>query len=257
MRKGGVINAVIASALSDTTNEGGDVIKTPTVEADWNMSMTKNVINIPARGYFRVGEEAVFRIRITNTGNQTLNSVIVNDTLNGAVLKPGNGYTVNADGSATISTLGIGESVDIEATYTVTRNDLFNRSFQNTAEATSGTVNKSVISDPVPAGAQGGSSSSGGGGGGGGGSSTRSPGTGGGTAGGPGAPTVTIDPEAVPLANLPDMGNDDILALIDDEDVPLAALPKTGQTGSAALMLMISSMMLAAFAVVTRKKEEE
>ncbi|MCI8959933.1 MAG: doubled motif LPXTG anchor domain-containing protein, partial [Lachnospiraceae bacterium] len=56
---------------------------------------------------------------------------------------------------------------------------------------------------------------------------------------------------------LPEMGNDDILALIDDEEVPLAALPKTGQAGSAALMLMISSMMLAAFAVVTRKKEEE
>ena len=106
----------------------------------------------------------------------------------------------------------------------------------------------------IPAGAQGGGSSSGGGGGGG--SSTRSPGTGDGAAG-PGIPTVTIDPDAVPLANLPDMGNDDILALIDDEDVPLAALPKTGQATSAALMLMISSMMLAAFAVVTRKKEDE
>ncbi|MCI8960656.1 MAG: doubled motif LPXTG anchor domain-containing protein, partial [Lachnospiraceae bacterium] len=93
-------------------------------------------------------------------------------------------------------------------------------------------------------------------GGGGSSSGTRSPGTGGGPAG-PGVPTVTIDPEAVPLANLPEMGNDDILALIDDEEVPLAALPKTGQAGSAALMLMISSMMLAAFAVVTRKKEEE
>jgi len=73
----------------------------------------------------------------------------------------------------------------------------------------------------IPAGRQnGGSGSSGGGGGG---SSTRSPGTGDGAAG-PGIPTVTIDPDAVPLANLPDMGNDDILALIYDEDVPLARL---------------------------------
>ena len=148
----------------------------------------------------------------------------------------------------------------------VTRNDLFNRNFRNIVRTMATVDNQEPGEDPdsnpervvtadsgtVPAGAQGGGS--GGGGGGGGGSSTRSPGAGGG-AGGPG--TVTIDPEAVPLANLPDMGNDDILALIDDEEVPLAALPKTGQTGSAALMLMLSSMMLAAFAVVTRKKEDE
>ena len=165
-----------------------------------------------------------------------------------------------------IQSLKVGRKVSIEAVYVVTREDLFNRQFRNivrsTAEFTEvepGTPEKltpvTADSGPVPAGAQNGGSSSGGGGGG---SSTRSPGTGGGTAGGPGVPgTVTIDPEAVPLANLPDMGNDDILALIDDEEVPLAALPKTGQTGSAALMLMLSSMMLAAFAVVTRKKEEE
>ncbi len=159
-------------------------------------------------------------------------------------------------------------TVVLRTVYKVTRNDLFNRSFQNIVKI-EGKNDMDVVTpnepdrkdvevlEPgtgsIPAGAQGGGSSSGGGGGGG--SSTRSPGTGGGTAGGPG--TVTIDPEAVPLANLPDMGNDDILALIDDEEVPLAALPKTGQTGSAALMLMLSSMMLAAFAVVTRKKEEE
>ena len=157
------------------------------------------------------------------------------------------------------------------ATFKVTRNDLFgDRKFQNTVriegknDMSTVTPNEPDRKDvevlepgtgDIPAGRQnGGSGSSGGGGGGG--SSTRSPGTGDGAAG-PGIPTVTIDPDAVPLANLPDMGNDDILALIDDEDVPLAALPKTGQATSAALMLMISSMMLAAFAVVTRKKEDE
>ena len=252
IRKGGVNNAVIATDGSNEENKGGDTIVTPTEKANWNMSMTKDVTMIPSRGYFRVGEEAVFVIKVTNTGNQTLENVIVNDTLKGARLTSGDGYTLNADGSATIGTLAIGQSIEVRAAYTVTREDLFNRSFRNTAKATAGTVERTVTSDPVPAGAQGGGS--GGGGGGGGGSSTRSPGAGGG-AGGPG--TVTIDPEAVPLANLPDMGNDDILALIDDEEVPLAALPKTGQTGSAALMLMLSSMMLAAFAVVTRKKEDE
>ena len=171
----------------------------------------------------------------------------------------------------TIGSLEPGASVSIYAVYTVTRNDLFNRNFRNIVRTTATVDNQEPGEDPdsnpervvtadsgqIPAGAQGGGSSSGGGSGGGSGSSTRSPGTGGGTAGGPGAQTVTIDPDEVPLANLPDMGNDDILALIDDEEIPLAALPKTGQATSAALMLMLSSMMLAAFAAVTRKKEEE
>lgn len=43
----------------------------------------------------------------------------------------------------------------------------------------------------------------------------------------PGAATVTIDPDAVPLANLPNEDGAADLLVIDDEDVPLAALPKT------------------------------
>ena len=228
---------------------------------DWDVD--KDVTNIPARGYFRVGEEAHFVITVKNVGNRELKNIRIEEQLKGASIVPGSGYDIE-NGVAVIRSLALKKEVKVEAVYVVTRNDLFNnRQFRNivrsTAEFTEvepGTPDKltpvTADSGPVPAGAQGGGS---GGSGGGGGSSTRSPGTGGGAAGGPG--TVTIDPEAVPLANLPDMGNDDILALIDDEEVPLAALPKTGQAGSAALMLMISSMMLAAFAVVTRKKEEE
>ena len=232
----------------------------------------KRVTNLPARGYFRVGEEAHFTITVTNTGNRPLRDMRIQETLEGATLRvsENSGYTVNGN-VVTIGTLEPGASVTIEAVYTVTRNDLFNRNFRNIVRTTATVDNQEPGEDPdsnpervvtadsgqIPAGAQGGGSSSGGGSGGGSGSSIRSPGTGGGTAGGPGAQTVTIDPDEVPLANLPDMGNDDILALIDDEEIPLAALPKTGQATSAALMLMLSSMMLAAFAAVTRKKEEE
>ena len=189
----------------------------------------------------------------------------IHETLKGAVISAStNGSYTLVNGDAVITELAVGRSVRVEATYKVTREDLFNREFRNIV-VTSATIDREepgaepvddVTADTgrIPAGAQGSGGSSGGGGGGSS-SGTRSPGTGGGPTGGPG--TVTIDPEAVPLANLPEMGNDDILALIDDEEVPLAALPKTGQAGSAALMLMISSMMLAAFAVVTRKKEEE
>lgn len=73
----------------------------------------------------------------------------------------------------------------------------------------------------------------------------------------PGTTTVTIDPDAVPLANLPNEDGADNLLMIDDEDVPLAALPKTGQSGTNGLVFFLSSMMLAAFVAVTKKREDD
>ena len=99
----------------------------------------------------------------------------------------------------------------------------------------------------------GGGSSSGGGGG-----SSSGPRDNGSTpSGGPGATTVTIDPDAVPLANLPNEDGAADLLVIDDEDVPLAALPKTGQSGASGLVFFLSSMMLAAFVAVTKKREDD
>ena len=99
----------------------------------------------------------------------------------------------------------------------------------------------------------GGGSSSGGGGG-----SSSGPRDNGSTpSGGPGAATVTIDPDAVPLANLPNEDGAADLLVIDDEDVPLAALPKTGQSGASGLVLFLSSMMLAAFVAVSKKREDD
>ncbi|RHV67507.1 doubled motif LPXTG anchor domain-containing protein [Clostridium sp. OM02-18AC] len=99
----------------------------------------------------------------------------------------------------------------------------------------------------------GGGNSSGGGGG-----SSSGPRDNGSTpSGGPGTTTVTIDPDAVPLANLPNEDGADNLLMIDDEDVPLAALPKTGQSGTNGLVFFLSSMMLAAFVAVTKKREDD
>ena len=269
--------------VNDDAVRGKSYLKDTTFQAYFEATpnnlweASKRVTNIPSRGYYRVGEDATFEItvRMKPGANRPLQDITLREQLAGAyfVEYANCGYTVDADtpGLARIDRLEPGQTVVLRAVYKVTRNDLLgSRKFQNIVriegknDMSTVTPNEPDRKDvevlepgtgDIPAGRQNGGS--GGSGGGGGGSSTRSPGTSGGTAGGPGTPTVTIDPEAVPLANLPDMGNDDILALIDDEDVPLAALPKTGQAGSAALMLMISSMMLAAFAVVTRKKEEE
>ena len=48
-----------------------------------------------------------------------------------------------------------------------------------------------------------------------------------------------------------------VLFEIEEEDVPLAALPKTGQKHANMLIFLVSGAMLAAFAAISRKKEED
>lgn len=69
--------------------------------------------------------------------------------------------------------------------------------------------------------------------------------------GGPG--TVVIEPEPVPLADMPPEA-----VVINEEEVPLAPLPKTGETGSYYGMIMgLSGILLLAFSKLLRKKEED
>ena len=126
------------------------------------------------------------------------------------------------------------------------------------------TIESKVTGDIVYTAQWAANSNGGGNGGGGGGSSSGGGGSSSGPrdngstpSGGPGATTVTIDPDAVPLANLPNEDGAADLLVIDDEDVPLAALPKTGQSGASGLVLFLSSMMLAAFVAVSKKREDD
>ncbi len=93
------------------------------------------------------------------------------------------------------------------------------------------------------------------GGSGGGGSSSGSGSSGGGVYTPSGGPGVTINPEEVPLAPLPDTST---TTTIGENEVPLSPLPKTGETarrGWAVMMLSGALMVLAA--VLSRKREEE
>ena len=217
---------------------------------------------------FELGDVIEFNIKVTNTGNTDLKDVIVKDELDGAtiVANTTGDYTVNADGTATIATLAAGASVDVKANYTVKAADLGNTSFTNKATATAKTENpkkpdgKVTGEDetaPIAIDSRTTGGGNSGGGGGGGGSSSGPRDNGSTPSGGPGTTTVTIDPDAVPLANLPNEDGADNLLMIDDEDVPLAALPKTGQSGTNGLVFFLSSMMLAAFVAVTKKREDD
>ena len=95
----------------------------------------------------------------------------------------------------------------------------------------------------------------GGGGGNGGGSNPSGPSGGGNETGGPGA-TVTINPDDVPMAIMPDTTPAD-LTVIDDGEVPFAALPKTGQGAVKGTLTMMMSGILLAIAAINKKRKEE
>ena len=242
---------------------GNDVTGTATKEvttdtASSAMAVSKAVTNLPSRGYFYSGETATFDITVTNTGNQTLSNIVVADQRTGATLTAGDGYTVATNGTATIATLGVGKSIVVKASYTVTAADVTATNFVNVATATTGGNSESGSTTEIPTGRV----PSSGGNTGGGGSSSGPNTSGGSTSGGPGSTTVTIDPDAVPLASLPNDGSGadgtmDGLVAIDDEGVPLAALPKTGDASQAAgLFFMFSGMMLALGAMFKKKDEQ-
>ncbi len=93
------------------------------------------------------------------------------------------------------------------------------------------------------------------GGSGGGGSSSGSGSSGGGAYTPSGGPGVTINPEEVPLAPLPDTST---TTTIGENEVPLSPLPKTGETARRGwAVMMLSGALMALAAVLSRKREEE
>ncbi|MDR1769440.1 MAG: doubled motif LPXTG anchor domain-containing protein [Hungatella sp.] len=79
------------------------------------------------------------------------------------------------------------------------------------------------------------------------------------TPGGPGDNMVTVEPEPVPLADLPNGGNAaDNFLIIDDGSIPLAGLPKTGDKGPIqGFAAIVSGILLAVYAAVSRMRKEE
>ena len=124
--KGEVAN--VATAIGKTPEDKDPEVipgedKEPTVDPESGMTVDKTLTNLPAKGYFTLGETAEFDITVTNIGNMTLTNVVVTDELATAVVTPGNGYHANG-AEAVIDSLEPGAVVLIKATYTVTENDL-------------------------------------------------------------------------------------------------------------------------------------
>ena len=113
---------------------GLDVSKTLTSVG--NAQIAEDITDVPMA---KVGEDIVWTITVSNTGNQPLNQVTVTDTMigepSGSVSLSSNEKNVSiSDAVATIQTLGVGSSVEITATYEVQEADA-GKSLNNTAVA--------------------------------------------------------------------------------------------------------------------------
>ena len=107
------------SKVDEKTDETVD-----TQPANPNYTVSKTVDNPQAE--YKVGDVINYTIKVTNTGNLTLNNLTVTDQMQGAsgnaVIANRAGVTVNGN-TATIATLAVGASIELKASYTVARAD--------------------------------------------------------------------------------------------------------------------------------------
>ncbi len=88
------------------------------------LKVEKITANVPAKGYYALGETAKFEITASNTGNVLLENIVITEQLEGAQFVQSGDYTVE-DGKAIIAALNPGQSVVVRAQYTVKYDDLY------------------------------------------------------------------------------------------------------------------------------------
>ena len=123
------------------------VVKTLSNQDEATGTKTVNGQTVKA---FKVGETAKFDIVVTNTGNVTLNDIVVAEGLANAKIVIGNGYTV-VDGKAVIDKLSVGtdNAVTVKAEYEITQEDVENGEITNTVTAEAKDPGEKTV-DPEP-----------------------------------------------------------------------------------------------------------
>ncbi|MDE7325807.1 MAG: DUF11 domain-containing protein, partial [Lachnospiraceae bacterium] len=116
-------------------NTAGPTLNASTAEAEVEnkeLTVKKLVTSTPKlSGGYVMGEKITFDVVVTNTGTAALSDVVVEDQMQNAA-----GQAVLAkDESATIESLGVGESVTLHYTYTVQKEDIGKTDIFNTVTA--------------------------------------------------------------------------------------------------------------------------
>lgn len=123
---GSITNIVNGTATDPNGNiVDGNAQETVTTEtAAATYTVTKEIV--APKPEYNVGDTINYTIKVTNTGNLTLNNLVVTDQMQGtagtAVISDQAGVTVDGN-KATIAVLRPGASITLNAAYTVTRED--------------------------------------------------------------------------------------------------------------------------------------
>ncbi len=156
-----------ATAQSDGIKGTGETDPIPMEGVDWQLTVTKEIVDRDktATGDFENGSDGLrlyttgdtvrFEVTVTNTGNQTLTDITIEDLLAGANIESGswlfqliNGYAV-ADGKPVIKELKPLESAVFKASYVIQETDL-GRKFYNTVSAKSDDGEWAGNSEEIP-----------------------------------------------------------------------------------------------------------
>jgi len=113
------------------------VAEVPVERDGASLSVVKKTTSTPtnSRGY-TTGETIVYEISVVNNGDVTVSDIVVTDTLEGATIVAGDGYTINSNGQAIIGILAPGKYVVVNAEYVVTEDDILAGSVTNTVTVT-------------------------------------------------------------------------------------------------------------------------
>ena len=97
----------------------------PTEDKDPKMEVVKTVTSSPREdGEYRIGDRITYQITVTNSGNITLNNVVVTDTLNATgQVTWDRGIETNSKNEALINAIAPGETVTLGCSYVVVEAD--------------------------------------------------------------------------------------------------------------------------------------
>lgn len=136
MGKTDLVNTVTAKSGNLTASASSAAATMEAVRYD--LDATKTQSNTPANGTaFADGETVAWDIKITNTGNQTLNELAIKENLSGATLPDGAVVTVSPKSSSTK-----------RAQYTIKNDDLFRDDMRNSVDISNNKIAKSNVYSP-------------------------------------------------------------------------------------------------------------
>ncbi|MBW1297895.1 DUF7507 domain-containing protein, partial [Aquimarina litoralis] len=122
----------------DTNGDGEpDDITNTTIPTQGELSLIKTELPAPDGSYDTVGEQIIYELTVTNTGNVTLTNISISDA----------NADIGSISPAIISSLSPGQSITVNATHTITQDEIDTGIVNNSASVEGSDPSGNTISD--------------------------------------------------------------------------------------------------------------